>query len=868
MRHFARMQDRVEIEKDKSDKDYFDSLMYYGELLLKTIVSGFVACIVDNKERMKYAQEYKLVRDDGIGGWASSLNEIVIGPTSSHLIHQIRDEKNEFAQKVKSDDWRHKAVTCMNNALCIFVEDAERIGVKTTLRRLFEDFAFLRNKTRGHGAHRSGLCTAACKDIDRSLQLVVENCSLLNNVEWAYLHQNLSGKYRVIKISPATDKLDELKRGRNPYSTRKLEDGVYLCADKPRPVSLMYTNIDLTDFFFPNGSFKKDKFETISYISGKTQSDSTAKYLLPIDELPPSETRGLVGFTVQGELFGNLPDKPSDYINRIEIESEVREVLKDERNPVITLVGRGGIGKTSTALSVLHEISELEYFNLAVWFSARDIDLLPDGAKPVRPDILTIEDMAAHFVSLVDPDERHADEFNNVEYFKKSLNTLFEDKPSVFIFDNFETLKEPVETYKWINTNIRLPNKVIITTRFRDFKGDYPIEIAGMTEEQAAELITSYSKKIGASSFIKEKHVDEIIKYSDGHPYIIKVLIGEIKRNKGTGGIKTIVASKDDMLEALFDRTYSNLSEAPRRVFLLLSNWRSYVPEVAVEAVMLRNSKEVINVSKAIDDLVNSSFVERHSSEVDDHSFLSVPLTASTFGRQKLSVSPYKLDIEQDTEILQFFGATQKTDLRHGLNPKIYSLVKKIQKDASSDAAILSSYTPMLEYIARRINEAWLMMSDMYSGITGHSDEAKSCIKKYIERESSAYNRRFAWGKMAELCKKEEDFEGEVHALLELVSFDNVEYETVSDVANRINTLLWLRKLELDVEKKEILVRKVAEIMYRRIEEASSDDCSRLAWLYLHLKNTPLAKDICEKGLALDQYNSHCHNLIKKINAH
>jgi hypothetical protein len=75
-------------------------------------------------------------------------------------------------------------------------------------------------------------------------------------------------------------------------------------------------------------------------------------------------------------------------------------------------------------------------------------------------------------------------------------------------------------------------------------------------------------------------------------------LIGEIYRNKSTSGIKSIVASKDDMLEALFDRTFSNLSEAPRRVFLLLSNWRSYVPEVAVEAVMLRNSSEDMTFQK------------------------------------------------------------------------------------------------------------------------------------------------------------------------------------------------------------------------------------------------------------------------------
>jgi hypothetical protein len=143
----------------------------------------------------------------------------------------------------------------------------------------------------------------------------------------------------------------------------------------------MFTELDLSDFFFPNGSFGKKTIETLSYITGHTEQVSNEKYLVPADELPLSETRGLSGFEIQGELFGNLPDRPRDYIHRRRIEDEIYEVLSDERNPVLTLVGRGGIGKTSTALTVLHNFSEKAVFNLAVWFSARDIDLLPDGAS-------------------------------------------------------------------------------------------------------------------------------------------------------------------------------------------------------------------------------------------------------------------------------------------------------------------------------------------------------------------------------------------------------------------------------------------------------------------------------------------------------
>jgi len=44
------------------------------------------------------------------------------------------------------------------------------------------------------------------------------------------------------------------------------------------------------------------------------------------------------------------------------------------------------------------------------------------------------------------------------------------DRPLLFVFDNFETVSNPVQTYNWIDTYIRTQNKVLITSRFREFR--------------------------------------------------------------------------------------------------------------------------------------------------------------------------------------------------------------------------------------------------------------------------------------------------------------------------------------------------------------------------------------------------------------
>ena len=138
------------------------------------------------------------------------------------------------------------------------------------------------------------------------------------------------------------------------------------------------------------------------------------------------------------------------------------------------------------------------------------------------------------------------------------------------------------------------------------------------------------------------------------------ILLGEAAKERKAIKVRRMVASKDGILEALFERTFGQLSPAAKRVFLTLCSWRSNVPQIAVEAVLLRSSSENYDVEDAIEDLVNASFIERISA--DDEAILNVPLAASEFGRKKLSVSPYKTAVELDSKLLQLLGASRESD--------------------------------------------------------------------------------------------------------------------------------------------------------------------------------------------------------------
>ena len=105
---------------------------------------------------------------------------------------------------------------------------------------------------------------------------------------------------------------------------------------------------------------------------------------------------------VHSNVFGNLPPPLMGYVRREELEASLAERLRDLNHPVITLHGRGGIGKTSLALRGAYELAEESppVFEHIVWFSARDVDLALHGPRSVRPTVVELDEVARHYGTL------------------------------------------------------------------------------------------------------------------------------------------------------------------------------------------------------------------------------------------------------------------------------------------------------------------------------------------------------------------------------------------------------------------------------------------------------------------------------------
>src|ERR1700688_2084847 len=458
---FRRMLERLDRATEDSDTSLFMDLMYYGELITKLTTVALVSAILNDKERHRYRHLHTLVRAEGIGQWSEVLDAALTGPGSQFLQRQARLEQRGLIQRCKPGTWQHESVRLLNICLKIIDPSREQLPSKVDCRRLFSEFAELRNKTRGHGAHGATQYSKLVPPLKEALSLFTENHVLFQR-PWVYLHRNLSGKYRVTPLGTQAIQFDSLKSDRSV----NLPNGVYVYFDRPTPLDLVFSDAEASDFLVPNGGFNGRRFEVISYITGQTRAEDGGSYLAPATELPPSETEGIGTLDVQGNCFGNLPPVPPGYVSRPALESELAEKLVDERHPVITLAGRGGIGKTSLALSVIHGLCTGDRFGAALWFSARDIDLLQEGPKVFRAHILSEAHIADEFVRLMAPAEAMIEGFDAVGYLGESLRNSPVGAPLLLAVDNFETVRSPTELFSWLDTYIRPPNKVLITTRF------------------------------------------------------------------------------------------------------------------------------------------------------------------------------------------------------------------------------------------------------------------------------------------------------------------------------------------------------------------------------------------------------------------
>ena len=186
-----RMYERLDVEKQESDVSAFYSLLYAGELAVKLLVCGFLSGITDDRDRIRYGQIFTLVRSDGIGDWAQSIDTLLTGPGAQFIRPGFSILHRELSQRVGPDSWQYQAVAGLRGAMAALGIEVEALPKAVALRQWPHWFSLMRNKTRGHGAPLAHHCASVVPVLSESLSLIVDNLCLFK-WQWAYIRRNLS----------------------------------------------------------------------------------------------------------------------------------------------------------------------------------------------------------------------------------------------------------------------------------------------------------------------------------------------------------------------------------------------------------------------------------------------------------------------------------------------------------------------------------------------------------------------------------------------------------------------------------------------------------------------------------------------------
>src|SRR5215213_2898395 len=283
-------------------------------------------------------------------------------------------------------------------------------------------------------------------------------------------------------------------------------------------------------------------------------------------EVPPPVPPG----TPAPRSCHNLP--PRYYRELLGRKTDIDRVLRalESRYPVITIEGFAGVGKTSLALEVGYSCVigndktkvDTVTFDYVVWISAKDA---PEQ-QHWHHDVLNAIARVMEYLAVTQlPKEQAEQKLLEVDALLRTHRVLV-------IIDNFETIKDR-DLMRWIE-RIPEPSKVLITSRRRQFPMSLPVDLEGLAEAEAFELIRRHAQLLRLD-FITAKSEEELIpliENTGGNPQALVMSLGIIKG--GTLGLEEVTKGLqtyknkniNKVFQHLFSASWKLISENTRKV--------------------------------------------------------------------------------------------------------------------------------------------------------------------------------------------------------------------------------------------------------------------------------------------------------------
>ncbi len=279
--------------------------------------------------------------------------------------------------------------------------------------------------------------------------------------------------------------------------------------------------------------------------------------------------------------FSKFPTAP--YYKFIGRQKELEKIKKDliyhHKNYICSLLGEGGVGKTSIAYKLACDIKDLiengdHIVDDVIWISAKDQRIYLDSRTNIEREFNSLEDLYNKILAI----------FYEPKYI---LNLSIEDKlhlvdqamngsKFLFILDNLELFSdsEIKEIHDFIK-NTPVGHKFLLTSR-HDIRVQDFIPIEGFDEENCKlylkDIISNY-EIVDIVSMELFENFNQFYKLTKGNALYSKFFIAQIKKGRTINEIlnRKGVDCEKDLKEYCFDSTLKTFDDSELNVMYALA---------------------------------------------------------------------------------------------------------------------------------------------------------------------------------------------------------------------------------------------------------------------------------------------------------
>lgn len=379
------------------------------------------------------------------------------------------------------------------------------------------------------------------------------------------------------------------------------------------------------------------------------------------------------------------------------------------------------------------------------------------------------------------------------------------------------------------------------------FKGDFSVEVKGMSEGEAEQLLVQSARTGGVEPLMTQRVRQRIFERCQGHPYAMKLVASQVKSEAGLTDVLSQVLRKGDLLDALFRRSVDDLGDDEDAVFLflLVGQFAGGVSEPAARVI---TDPASIDLDKAVYELLRRSLIEIAGDGA--HPRYDMPSMAREFAQRYIAGHLLQTDVSAAAAFIRRWPALVQgrvLEAAEGISRDLRNAtLPRIDKERALEAVrILTSFdTSVWALVARAERDAGVPESAW-----------EDAYKRAIEVDPTRSDLLFEWAEATS------DFDRQVELKVQAVSADRANIALASKVAHFLNSLYSRERDRYQPVKWSALMGRVIEALEGSFLELDGEALSRLAWLYIHSRRSNDARRVVERGLAVDFENESLRKL-------